>query len=37
MRLPKGERTMVLAFEQYAMEKGDTAVKIKHFSKREEE
>lgn len=36
MNLPKGERTMVLSFMEYAIEKGDIPVTVKNFAKKED-
>ena len=37
MNLPQGERDMILAFTEYAIENGDVGVMIKNFGGRKEE
>ena len=36
MNLPKGERNLVLAFTEYAMEKGEIPVTVRNFAKKED-
>lgn len=36
MNLPKGERNLVLAFTEYAIEHGEIPVTVRNFSKKED-